>query len=185
MKLEAMRTRYSASAQFFHWLSALLVGVAWLLGQLRDDFERGEPRRIVDFVHVSSGQLIVALLALRIIWRFIEPPPQPEASPAGSLADRAAKFAHILLYVLLIAAPVAGVVTLFADGKPLPSFGLGEIASPWVKDKAFEHSAKEVHEWLANGLIVLAALHASAALAHHFRLRDGVLKRMLPRWIAE
>jgi len=64
-------------------------------------------------------------------------------------------------------------------------FGLGEIASPWVKDKALEHSAKEIHEWLANGLIVLAALHASAALAHHFRLRDGVLKRMLPRWIAE
>ncbi len=45
MKLEHMRGRYSASAQFFHWLSALLVGLAWLLGQLRDDFERGEPRR--------------------------------------------------------------------------------------------------------------------------------------------
>ena len=103
------------------------------------------------------GQLIVALLALRIIWRFIEPPPPPEASPAGPWADRAAKFAHVLLYVLLIAAPAAGVVTLFADGKPLPLFGLGEIASPWIKDKALEHSAKEVHEWLANGLIVLAA----------------------------
>lgn len=184
MKPERMRGRYSASAQFFHWLSALLVGLAWLLGQLREDFERGEPRRIVDFVHVSSGQLIVALLALRIIWRFIAPP-SPEASPAGPWADRAAKFAHIFLYVLLIAAPAAGVVTLFADGKPMPLFGLGEIASPWVKDKALEHSAKEIHEWLANGLIVLAALHASAALAHHFRLRDGVLKRMLPRWIAE
>jgi cytochrome b561 len=184
MKLEATRTRYSAGGQFFHWLSALLVAVAWVLGQLRDDFERGEPRRIVDFVHVSSGQLIVALLALRIIWRFVEPPP-PETGPAGSWADRAAKFAHILFYVLLIAAPAAGVVALFANGKPLPLFGLGEIASPWVKDKALEHSAKEVHEWLANGLIVLAALHASAALAHHFWLRDGVLKRMLPRWIAE
>ncbi|MGA9826080.1 MAG: cytochrome b/b6 domain-containing protein, partial [Methylocystis sp.] len=118
IKLEHMRGRYSASAQFFHWLSALLVGLAWLLGQLRDDFERGEPRRVVDFVHVSSGQLIVALLALRIIWRFIDPP-SPEASPAGPWADRAAKFAHILLYVLLIAAPTAGVVTLFAEGKPL------------------------------------------------------------------
>ena len=84
MRPEAMRSRYSASAQFFHWVSALLVGVAWLLGQLRDDFERGEPRRIVDFVHVSSGQLIVALLALRIIWRFIDPP-SPEASPGRPL----------------------------------------------------------------------------------------------------
>ena len=145
-----MRSRYSASAQFFHWLSAFLVGIAWLLGQLRDDFERGEPRRIVDFVHVSSGQLIVALLALRIIWRFIDPP-SPEASPAGPWADRAAKFAHILLYVLLIAAPAAGVVTLFADGKPLPLFGLWRNRFPLGQGQGVrtfrQGSARVVGQW--------------------------------------
>ena len=89
MKLEAMRTRYSASAQFFHWLSALLVGVAWLLGQSRDDFERGESRRIVDFVHVSSGQLIVVLLALRIISHLSIHRRQRRARPAlGPIAPR-------------------------------------------------------------------------------------------------
>jgi cytochrome b561 len=178
----APSVRYSAPAQLFHWLSALLVAFAWLLGNFRDAAPRGEPRQIVDFVHISSGEAIVILFALRVAWRFLQPAP---AAPGGVWADRAAKLAQLLLYVLLVAAPVAGLVTLFAAGKPLPLFGLGEIPSPWAQDKAFEHAAKEVHEWLANGLVALATLHAGAALLHHFRLRDDTLRRMLPRAMSE
>jgi cytochrome b561 len=39
---------------------------------------------------------------------------------------------------------------------------------------------KETHEVLANTLIILAALHAAAALVHHWVLRDRTLVRMLP-----
>ncbi len=183
MNMTEADSRYSNAAQFFHWLSALLVASAWLLGQTRDEFARGEPRRMVDFLHISAGQLIITMLALRLIWRFIAPPAPMETTAAGVWGDRAAKLAHILLYVLLLAVPIAGIVTLFADGKPLPLFRLGEIPSPWIGDKAFEHKAKEIHEWFANGLIFLAALHATAALAHHFHFRDGVLTRMTPKWI--
>jgi cytochrome b561 len=172
---------YSAPARLFHWLSAALVGFAWALGQIRDQIPRGEPRHLTDLVHVTAGQTIVILLVLRILWRFVSPPPAKLPTPAGVWGDRAASLAQGLLYVLLLAAPIAGVVTLFADGKPFPLFGFGEIPSPWVKDKALEHAVKEVHEWLANGLIALAALHAGAALAHHFRLKDDTLRRMLPR----
>jgi cytochrome b561 len=175
--------RYSAPAQMFHWVSAVLVGLAWLLGQTRDNFAKGEPRQLVDFVHVTAGQTIVILLLLRLLWRFVSPPPAREAGPGGVWAERVAVLTQSLLYLLLLAIPIVGVVTLFADGKPLPLFGLGQIPSPWAKDKALEHTVKEIHEWLANGLILLAALHAGAALAHHFRLKDDTLKRMLPKWV--
>lgn len=165
--------RYSSAAQLIHWLSALLILVAWTIGTLRDDIPRGDPRRLADFVHVSMGELILALFALRLIWRFVQPGP-----PAGDLVTKASQF---LLYALIAGAVAAGFATLFAGAKPLPLFGLAEIPSPWVKDKSFEHFVKGVHEWLANGLLALAALHASAALLHHFRLHDGTLKRMLPR----
>jgi cytochrome b len=39
---------------------------------------------------------------------------------------------------------------------------------------------KEIHEGLAHALIVLAALHAAAALVHHWIVRDRTLIRMLP-----
>jgi cytochrome b561 len=37
-----------------------------------------------------------------------------------------------------------------------------------------------IHEILANTLVILAALHAVAALIHHWVLRDRTLIRMLP-----
>jgi cytochrome b561 len=47
----------------------------------------------------------------------------------------------------------------------LPIFGIVDIASPWIKDRAFARSLKEAHETLAN-LLIVASLHAAAALAH-------------------
>jgi cytochrome b561 len=38
----------------------------------------------------------------------------------------------------------------------------------------------DIHEGLAIALGTLAVLHALAALHHHYRRRDEVLRRMLP-----
>jgi len=172
--------RYSSMAQLLHWSSALLVASARLLGSFGDDLPEGGIRELGKLIHVSAGQLIVALLLARLVWRTIDPPPPTEATPLGLWAERGGRILHLVLYALLAMVPIAGLVTLFAGGGRLPLFGLGEIASPWLKDKAFEHSAKEVHETMANFLIVLATFHAGAALVHHFYFRDGTLKRMLP-----
>jgi cytochrome b561 len=172
--------RYSPTAQLLHWGSVLLVGFAWVLGTIGDDLPKGSIRQLGEFIHVSAGQLIVAFLLMRLIWRAIAPPPPAEATPLGPWADRGGRALHFVLYMLLAAVPIAGIVTLFAGGDGLPLFGFGEIPSPWLKDKAFEHNAKEVHETLANTLVVLATLHAGVALAHHFYFQDRTLKRMLP-----
>lgn len=176
------KSRYSAPAQLFHWLSVLLVGFAWLSGLLGDDLPKGSIRAMGLFAHVSAGQIIAALLVLRILWRFNDPPRPAEPSPRGARADVPPMLMQAALYLLLIAIPVCGVVLLFAKGQPLPLFGLAEIASPWVKDRAFAHSVKEVHEFMAHSLIVLATSHAALALVHHYVAKDRVLKRMLPAW---
>jgi cytochrome b561 len=82
---------------------------------------------------------------------------------------------------LLIAVPIAGILSQFARGNALPLFGIGEIPSPWIRDRAFAHNVTEVHEILANALVVVASFHAAAALVHHFVFRDNTLARMLPR----
>jgi cytochrome b561 len=172
--------RYSSTAQLLHWGSALLVGCAWVLGSFGDDLPKGSIRELGEFIHVSAGQLIVVLLLTRLVWRAINPPPPVEATPLGQWADQGGRIMHFVLYTLLAAVPTAGLVLLFAGGNGLPLFGLGEIPSPWLKEKAFEHAAKEVHETLANALIILAMLHACAALAHHYYFKDRTMIRMLP-----
>jgi cytochrome b561 len=172
---------YGAAAQSLHWLTVLFVLLAWTLGTFGDDFPKGGPREDALFAHISLGLLIPAMLILRLILRVADRPPPFESSRWGVWPDYAAKATHLLLYTLLVLVPVAGIVAQFARGNPLPIFGMTELASPWVRDKAFAHSVTEVHEVLANALIILAGLHAFAAIVHHWVLRDRTLVRMLPR----
>ncbi len=171
---------YSSAARIFHWLSVFLVGGAWILGLIREDLPKGQPRHTADFIHISAGEVILGLLLLRLLWRFVSPPPPDEASPLGAWVNVSAKLVHLALYAMLLAVPLVGIVMLFAGGGALPLFGVGEIASPWLRDREFKHTMKEIHEVLAHGLIALATLHAGAALVHHFVFRDRVLRRMLP-----
>ncbi|MGE5772431.1 MAG: cytochrome b/b6 domain-containing protein, partial [Hyphomicrobiales bacterium] len=48
------------------------------------------------------------------------------------------------------------------------------------KDHQFAEGVEEIHEVLANALVIVAALHTAAAPAHHWLVRDRTLARMLP-----
>ncbi|MGJ0505727.1 MAG: cytochrome b [Methylocystis sp.] len=180
MNLTRAETRYSPPAQFFHWATVICVFAAWGLGLIGDDLPRGPIRHTGEFVHILLGETVVLLLALRLVWRFITPPPPAEPTRFGLAGALATRFVHLALYGLLLAAPVVGVVTLFHGGEALSLFGLYDIPSPWPKNRELKHNSKEIHELLAHALIVLAMLHAAAALAHHYVLKDSALARMLP-----
>lgn len=175
--------RYSPPAQIFHWLTVLFVLAAWTLGTLGEDLPRGSIRHLGEFVHILLGETVVMLLVLRLFWRVVTPAPDADAA-AGPMAARVAKAMHIVLYGLLLAVPVVGVVMLFHGGEALTVFGAFDLASPWMKNRELKHDWKEIHEFLANLLLALAALHAGAALVHHYVFRDRALKRMLPAVLA-
>ncbi len=170
---------YGAVAVTLHWAVVMLVVGAWLTGQFGDVLPRGPQREAGQFIHIFLGLSIVALAAARLAWRVTDPPP-PEDKPLGRWSEWAARATHYVLYALLMAVPVAGVALQFARGHALPVFGLFEIASPWTADRGFAHDVKELHEVLANALLILVGLHAAAALVHHSVLHDRTLVRMLP-----
>lgn len=171
---------YGAIPQMMHWITVALVILAWFLGQFDDIFPKGAARAASLFVHNTAGLAVIGILVLRLLWRLADPPPPIENTVLGEWLDRAGRLTHYVLYALLIAAPISGIVLQFARGDALPLFGLTEIASPWAADRTFEHTVKEIHEVLANALVILAAFHAAAALLHHWVLRDRTLVRMLP-----
>ena len=142
-------TRYGVIAQCLHWGAVALVLLAWTLGVLGDELPRGPTRALGLYIHVTAGLLIIVLTFLRLLWRLVDPSPPAEKNEFGEwlFADwigLGAKLAHFLLYVLLVAVPVVGVVLQFARGDSLSIFGFVEIASPWVRDKPFAESVKEV-----------------------------------------
>jgi cytochrome b561 len=171
---------YGAVPQMIHWVTVAVVILAWSLGQFDDIFPKGAARAASLFVHISAGLAVIGILVLRLFWRLADPPPPIEHTSLGAWLDRAGRLTPYILYALLIAVPISGIILQFARGDPLPLFGLTEIASPWTEDRAFAHSVKEVHEVTANALVIIAAFHAAAALIHHWVLRDRTLVRMLP-----
>ncbi len=176
--------RYGGIARSFHWLTVFLVALAWLLGVFGEDLPKGTARNAGLAAHVFAGLAILLMLIGRLIWRVLDRAPTSTTSTSKTWLARwsapASRTMHYLLYALLFAVPVCGIFLQFARGDALSLFGLVEIPSPWIKDRAFAGNIKEIHELLAHALISLAALHALAALVHHYVIHDRTMIRMLP-----
>src|SRR5512139_4322559 len=98
MQLRNSPERYGGIAKALHWMIAALVIVAWVLGTVGDELPRGAARATGQFVHMSAGLAILALLVVRLIWRLSDPPPPLEITPFGRWADRAGRYALASLW---------------------------------------------------------------------------------------
>jgi cytochrome b561 len=180
MQLKNSKTRYGAGPQLLHWLTALFVICGWLLGTFLDDFPKGPVRSSALVVHMTLGQCVVVFLIARLFWRVANPPPPPEATRFGWLQQAVAALTHYVMYALLVAVPVMGILVQLKRGNALPIFGVWNIVSPWPTDRTLAKSLLRVHEYLADALLILAGVHAVAALMHHYLFEDRTLLRMLP-----
>lgn len=179
MNLTNSKLHYGAIPQLMHWLTALCVILAWLVGQFGDDLPKAmHPTALL--LHMTLGQCVVALLITRLIWRLVDPPPPLEATRFGRLAEFGARLSHWLMYGLLLAVPLLGIMVQLKRGHALPIFGFWPWPSPWPADRALARTLLRVHYYLANTLLILAGVHAAAALVHHWLLHDRTLVRMLP-----
>ena len=176
---------YGPVAKTLHWVTVLLVIIAWTLGMFGEELseESREGSRLL--MHIWIGLTILLIAIVRIPWRIANPPPKVAPTEFGKWlvewTDPASRLMHYALYGLLLVVPAFGIALQFAQAHSLPLFGLGEIPSPWLADKSFAHGLKEAHEILANLLVILAVFHMAAALVHHIVFGDNTLRRMLPR----
>lgn len=167
---------YSKISIGLHWFMLLLLAVVYALIELREFYPRGsEIRETFKAWHFTMGLLVFGLVWIRLVARLrTSRPPQPR-----SAADWLAAAMHLALYVLMVLMPVIGWMVLSASGKPIPFFAI-DLPALIPKNKALGEQLKEVHELVGVAGYWLVGLHASAALFHHYLLKDGTLRRMLP-----
>ena len=178
---QRLRTSYSAFAQTIHWLTAVLVLVAFIYGP------GGSEQRVYmssrDFdrqLHETLGLCVLALLVIRLVWRALGSRPEPV--PVTRWMGFTAKAVQSCLYLLLIAVPLTAITGAWLEGHPLTLLGGLKIAPLLNVSHDLGLQIAEIHTWLGDVILWLAGFHALAALYHHFVLRDGVLASMLPRW---
>lgn len=147
---------YSRAQVLLHWVIAALILFQLLVHEgiemAWDGEAGGNP-----VPHILVGSAILILAAVRLIIRLRHgAPPHPAGQPA--LLGIVANVVHGLIYVLLFALPISGLVAWF-----------GKV-----------EGAADVHGGpLRLALIALVLIHIAGALMQQFVLRSGVLMRML------
>ena len=117
-------------------------------------------------------------MLLRLAWRWPSPPPAP--LPGHRRWERRlARVVHGAFHLLLLALGASGYLVVTAAGQGLEVFDWFSIPAATRLDDRLAERAGNWHLWLAWATVVLAALHAAAALKHHLVDRDATLRRML------
>ena len=176
-----MSERYTSAAITLHWIVAILILANLALGLYTVDLPLS-PRKLQFFsYHKWIGVTIFMLAAARLLWRLAHPVP---ALPATMRAweRTAAAWTHVLLYVLFFAAPLTGWLFSSATGFQTVYLGLLPIPDLVPKDKSLADALALAHKSINFTMAAVIALHAAAALKHHFIDKDDILKRMLPRF---
>jgi cytochrome b561 len=146
--------KYTRTARALHWITVALIISQFFSHFMIDSFADDDPASgPFRFMHGVGGLLILILTLFRIFWRWKNSPPELEGIASWQIG--ASKWVHRLLYMLLIAQPVSGMI---AANKP---------------------AVGAVHGALSIILLLTVALHIGAALWHHFVAKDDVLRRML------
>ena len=171
--------QYGAIAKSFHWgLFVLITGL--LCVGLYMASQTFTPELFTFYKwHKTLGVIALILIAARLLWRLLSPPPPLPADTSG-FEKWAAHGTHLVLYILILIMPLSG--WAMSSAAPFPNLIVGNVELPAIvaQNEADAEFFSSVHFWSSRLLIAVLVVHASAALFHHFVRRDHILARMLP-----
>lgn len=191
-------TQYTKTAIILHWLIALgilfMLAFGWYMTGLPRDGAKSSsydlfnfgiytwqlteeitPRAFYFNLHKSIGITLLALIAFRVFWRLTHQPPALLSS-LQEWERKLAEAAHRLLYVLMIAMPVSGLLMALYSKYGIKWFGLPFL--PGLDNKTLREAFLVVHEWVGWALAFFILLHIAGAFKHKFINKDETLKRM-------
>ena len=168
--------RYTRTARALHWLMAVMMIALLLTGE---QTMGSHSARTLPTVHASAGFVIMLLFAFRLYWRWKHTPP-PGFAMSSIWEKAAATTVHVSLYAAMLLIPLTGWLSYTEHvrrsfgTRPASLFGL---RIPLLPD--FGINWHFIHNLGGKLTLALIAVHAAAALKHHFFDRNDTLKRML------
>lgn len=182
MHIENTHEQYGAVAVLLHWLMALflagLIALGLYMVSLPDvGFDKKKITLII--YHKELGLVALALMVLRLAWRFSNVIPRL-VEDLPDWQKIAARFVHLCFYALMLALPITGWLMSSAAAIPVSFLGLFTLPDIVQKDDYLFQVFIGIHKALGYALIAFISVHVGAALRHHFIQKDETLRRMLP-----
>lgn len=170
--------RYTGLQIALHWATAIIILGMIPTGIVMTSIGPSQLKNTLYELHKSFGLIVIGLTAIRLVARrFSGAPPLVPMSP---LKRTAAKATHIMLYALMVLAPLSGWAATSACCAPVNLFWSIPLTLPVSGGFDVAKRIFAVHFGLTLALAALLLLHAAAALHHHYFVRDETLRRMLP-----
>jgi cytochrome b561 len=185
MALLNTRDGYGSLTKALHWLVVALFAFQFAAANIMlrlDDAGTalGLSQAAYYNWHKSIGLVALLVAVVRLLAR-----KRGELPPwAPSLSARERAFIHRaeqVLYTAMFVMPVSGFLYVMAGGYGVNLFGVIDLPNPIGLRPTLATAAKWTH--VAGAYALLAALvgHVGLVLWHTLVLRDGLLRRMLPR----
>jgi cytochrome b561 len=176
---EPSRGVFDQGTRVLHWLTAAFMVLVFVLAFSIDLASSRASHVAFLQLHRLMGLAVWLLTLFRLAWRLNAK--YPEWPNDMSEAMRAmAKTTEYSLYFLLLLQPILGLLQTNAYGDRASLFIFGQLPALIEKNRPLAQQLLMAHKIVGFSLLGLIALHALAALFHHFVRRDDVLTAMLP-----
>jgi cytochrome b561 len=170
---------WTRAQRALHWWTAALICFALPLGFLMVavPLQQLLAKFLLYQLHKSIGISVLMLVAARLLLRLRRG--RPQWHPALPLAQqRLAVAVHGSLYALMIATPILGYLTATTAPAQVPTLFWLLINIPHLlsANPGWYAVVRAIHRAAAILLVALAAGHAGAAVLHHLRGRDMLVR---------
>ena len=158
-------TRYTKMAIVLHWLIAIgifaMFALGWYMSELPKEApkqiaydlfdwgiytwqlaEAASPRTFYFNLHKSIGVTILALIIIRVLWRITHRPPALLTS-YKTWERKLATGTHHLLYLLMVALPLSGLIMAVSSKYGVKWFGIDFIGG--LDNTQLREAFKEVY----------------------------------------
>lgn len=165
----------------FHWTLVTAFTVAWLTGE---DIRN---------VHVYAGYTVAALIVLRVVWGFVgtrharfsdfvRRPAEVKGFLRDTLGGRARRYiGHNPAGGLMILLMLVTLLATAASGMAL--YGIEDHAGPLAmlagQPESVEEMLEEVHEVLANFMLILVFVHVAGVLVESLLHGENLARSMV------
>lgn len=194
------QNQYTKTAIVLHWLIGIgilaMFGLGWFMADIPKDqpkamsfdlFDLGvytwnmatevTPRTFYFNLHKSVGITLLALIVLRLLWRITHRPPAL-LDTLTATEKKIATGGHHLLYLLMFALPITGLVMAINSKFEYGVKWFGISLMNGLDNKAIRESFVDVHEVVGIIMLVVIGIHVLGALKHKFIDKDGTMSRM-------
>jgi cytochrome b561 len=173
------KTGWGSISRWLHWTLGIVIIAMIAYGWWMNHFPARADRFFYRSIHANIGYALLALMAIRLIWRAINPvPAMPMDMPRWQRV--LASINHWTLYAVTFLVIMLGWAHSGARAQSYSDwFGLFRVPQITSPDREAARAYEDRHIFFAYVLLALIAVHLAAAVWHHFVKKDRVAARMV------